>query len=68
MQPDAEHRSDLMARHAEARARRDGAALGSDAYREAAEEVARIEIEIAAREEPPPPAIPPSAGVPPEGA
>ena len=56
-----------MARHAEARARRDGAALGSDAYREAAEEIARIEIEIAAREEPPP-AVPPSAGVPPEGA
>lgn len=41
-----------MIRHVEARARRDAAPLGSDAFREAAEEVARIEIAIAASEEP----------------
>jgi hypothetical protein len=45
-------RSQLMARHAEARARRDRSALGSEAFRAAAEEIARIEIEIAALEEP----------------
>ncbi|HWH36209.1 MAG TPA: hypothetical protein VNT28_00345 [Candidatus Limnocylindrales bacterium] len=43
-----------MERHAAARHRRDQAELGSDEFRAAAEEVARIEIEIAATEEPPP--------------
>ena len=47
-------RGELMERHRVARARRDAAALGSDEFRQAAEEVARIEIEIARREEPPP--------------
>jgi hypothetical protein len=43
-----------MERHAEARARRDASALGSESFRAAAEEIARIEIAIAALEEPPP--------------
>jgi hypothetical protein len=43
-----------MERHREARARREAAALGSEEYRAAAEEVARIEIAIAELEEPPP--------------
>lgn len=47
-------RESLMEEHAVARARREGAALGSDEYRAAAEEVARIEIAIALLEEPPP--------------
>jgi hypothetical protein len=47
-------REELMERHAAARARRDDAILGSDEFRAAAEEVARIEIAIAALEEPPP--------------
>jgi hypothetical protein len=42
-----------MAEHAAARARRDAAPLGSDAYRAASEDVARIEIAIALAEEPP---------------
>jgi hypothetical protein len=45
-----------MALHAAARQRREAAALGSAEYRAAAEEVARIEIQIALVEEPPPPA------------
>ena len=40
-------REELLRRHAEARHRRDAAPLGSDAYREAAAEVGRIEVEIA---------------------
>jgi transcription elongation GreA/GreB family factor len=47
-------RSSLMEKHVAARARRDAAALGSDEYREAAEEVGRIEVAIAKLEEPPP--------------
>lgn len=47
-----EQREALMRRHVEARARRDAAPLGSDAFREAAEEIARIEVAIAAAEEP----------------
>jgi transcription elongation GreA/GreB family factor len=43
-----------MTLHAAARQRREAAALGSDEYRAAAEEVARIEIQIALIEEPPP--------------
>ncbi|MDQ3938249.1 MAG: hypothetical protein M3253_06160 [Chloroflexota bacterium] len=49
-------RAELMEQHAAARRRRDAAVLGSDDYRAAAEEVARIEIAIAALEESPPPA------------
>jgi len=47
-------RGDLMTRHVEARRRRDEAPLDSSAYRAASEEVADIEIAIAAAEEPPP--------------
>jgi hypothetical protein len=54
-------RSDLMRQHREARARRDAAPLGSDAYRAASEEVTRIEVAIAAMEEPPPEATAPEA-------
>lgn len=43
-----------MCQHRDARARREAAALGSDGYRKASEDVARIEIAIAALEEPPP--------------
>jgi hypothetical protein len=46
-------RASLMELHAAARQRRDEAELGSDEFRAAAEEVARIEIAIAALEEPP---------------
>ena len=42
-----------MRLHAAARARRDSSPLGSDEFRDAAEEVARIEVAIAAIEEPP---------------
>ncbi|MEO7117740.1 MAG: hypothetical protein ABIZ34_02080 [Candidatus Limnocylindrales bacterium] len=44
-------RSALMARHTEAKRRRDAAPLDSAEYRDASEEVARIEIQIAAMEE-----------------
>ena len=47
-------RSELMVLHAAAKGRRDAAPLGSDAYRAACEEVARIEVAIAAAEEPRP--------------
>ena len=50
----AQSRESLMVRHREARDRRESAPLGSDEYRAAAEEVARIEIAIAELEEPPP--------------
>ena len=46
-------RDALMEQHRAARARRDSAPLGSDEFRAAAEEIARIEVEIARREEPP---------------
>ena len=46
-------REQLMEAHRAARERRDAAALGSDAFRDAAEEVARIEIAISELEEPP---------------
>jgi hypothetical protein len=49
----APDRSALMARHVEARKRRDGAALEDDAFRVASEEIAAIEIAIAQMEEPP---------------
>ena len=41
-------RPELMALHTAARARRNAAPLGSDAFRTAVEEIARIEIRIAA--------------------
>ena len=41
-------RSELMARHAAARARRNAAPLGSEAFRSAVDEIARIEVRIAA--------------------
>jgi len=47
-------RTTLMQQHVAARARRDAAPLGSDDYRAAAEEVTRIEVAIAAMEEPKP--------------
>jgi hypothetical protein len=40
-------REELLVEHAAARGRRDAAALGSAAFRKAADEVARIEVEIA---------------------
>jgi hypothetical protein len=40
-------RDELLAEHAAARHRRDTASLGSPEFRKAAEQVARIEIEIA---------------------
>ena len=43
-------RKELLVLHAQARARRDAAALGSEAYRRAALEVGEIEVEIAALE------------------
>ena len=43
-------REELLAEHAEARRRRDAAGLGSPAHREAAFEVERIEVAIAALE------------------
>ena len=45
-------RERLLVEHRAARARRESAALGSDEYRAAAEEIARIEIEINRLEEP----------------
>ena len=52
--PTVRARSELMVQHAEARRRRERAALGSDEFVRASEEVARIEIAIARIEEPPP--------------
>jgi hypothetical protein len=40
-------REELLVKHAEARHRRNAAALGSAEWAEASEEVARIEIEVA---------------------
>jgi hypothetical protein len=40
-------REQLMVQWREARRRRDAADLGSDAWREAAEEIGRIEVEVA---------------------
>ncbi len=48
--PVAKTREELLAEHAAARRRRDAAGLGTPAYREAALEVERIEVEIAALE------------------
>jgi hypothetical protein len=49
----AHDRSALMAKHVEARRRRDEAALDGEAFRAASEEIAKIEIAIAEMEEPP---------------
>jgi hypothetical protein len=49
----ARDRSALMARHVEARRRRDEAPLDGEAFRAAAEEITRIEVAIAELEEPP---------------
>ena len=54
-------RSGLTDQHREARARREAAPLGSDAYRAASEEVTRIEVAIAALEEPSPAQTAPEA-------
>ena len=43
----ANTREGLLAQHEKARHRRDSSPLGSDAFRDAAEEVAQIEVEIA---------------------
>lgn len=43
----ASPREQLLVQHAEARRRRNEAALGSEAWAEASAEVARIEVEIA---------------------
>ena len=50
-------RAELLALHAEARRRRNAASLGSDAFRAAVEEIARIEIRVAdiERAQDPPP-------------
>jgi len=50
-------RPELLALHAEARRRRNAASLGSDAFRAAVEEIARIEIRVAdiERAQDPPP-------------
>ena len=50
-------RPELLALHAEARRRRNAAPLGSDAFRAAVEEIARIEIRVAdvERAQDPPP-------------
>jgi hypothetical protein len=44
-------REELLVRHADARRRREAARLGSDAFREAVDELGRIEIRIAAIEQ-----------------
>lgn len=52
----ATKRDELRRKHADARARRDRAVLGSDEHKAAAAEVGRIEVELAklAREQDPP--------------
>ena len=64
--PDAARdRSALMARHVEARRRRDEAPLDGEAFRAASEEIAKIETAIAAMEEP---AVPETAAAAGQGA
>lgn len=66
MSPESEPmaaRAKLMEQHRQARARREAAPLESDAYRAAAEDIARIEVAIAAAEEPPPSQTAPEAAV-----
>jgi hypothetical protein len=52
--PTSPTRTQLMQQHVAARQRRDAAQLGSEDYRLACEEIARIEVAIAAAEEPAP--------------
>ena len=59
--PTSATRSRLMAEHVVARQQRDSAPLGSEEYRLACEEIARIEVAIATAEEPVPQA--PGPGV-----
>jgi len=54
-----------MARHVEARRRRDAAPLDGEAFRAASEEIAKIETAIAAMEEP---AVPETAAAAGQGA
>jgi hypothetical protein len=51
-QPLPETRPALLALHAEIRRRRDRAALGGSEYRQACEEIATIEVQIARIEQP----------------
>ena len=48
----AKEREELLVQHRAARAKRDAAALGSSAFRAAAQEIARIEVQINRLEEP----------------
>lgn len=50
----AQQRADLLVQHRAARLRRDAAKLDSPDYRKAAEEIARIEVQINRLEEPDP--------------
>jgi hypothetical protein len=43
-------RDELLARHTDARRRRNAAPLGSDEFREAVDEIGRIEVRVAAIE------------------
>ena len=65
-QPLPETRPALLALHAEVRRRRERAALGGSDYRQACEEIAAIEVQIARIEQPQqdPPGVPaaPSPG------
>ena len=45
--PEAQTREQLIVQWRDARRRREAAELGSEAWREAAQEIARLEIEIA---------------------
>jgi len=62
--PTSATRSRLMAEHVVARQQRDSAPLGSEEYRLACEEIARIEVAIATAEEPAPQAAGPQAATP----
>lgn len=53
-------RTRLMEQHIEARRKRDAAVLDSEEFRSASEEIARIEVAIAAAEEPAPKAAVPA--------
>jgi len=50
----AQQRADLLSQHRAARMRRDAAKLDSPDFRKAAEEIARIEVQINRLEEPDP--------------
>ena len=70
-QPLPDTRPALLALHAEVRRRRDRAALGGSEYRQACEEIAAIEVQIARIEQPAtatPPAPAPAPAAPKTGA